>query len=362
ATTAAHDASVHADAAAQAAAQAGAMSKVSAAESRRSAIAADKAKRAAATAKSAALAAQAIVQQALAAANEAKAAADKSAAHADAAAVAAEEAAAHAGEAANWADLATRHAEAAGKAADDANTAANQAANVEATARQTEQAALESTTALSVLAAEEEARKEPAAQVAVAWERAESARQDEDTKRLLTEATALGTVPETAILKSRQAAVRLLKSGAPWTAKAAEAALIGSDEEVRTWLTTNRQLAAAQDDYSKVSYLAFSEVPALRSAAEQALTGTPQAQAAFLESGQHSAMREEYRVQILTLMNAGGVGVRERGSAAMDVGTPQALLAFLTTGQHSARREDDRVEALKLINSGTPRVKAAAQV
>ncbi|MGW4696120.1 glycohydrolase toxin TNT-related protein [Kitasatospora cineracea] len=362
ATLAAHDASVHADEAATAAAEAADHSNVSDAQSRRAKIAADKAKRAAATARQAADRAKTATDTAITAANEAKAAAERSAQHAQAAAAAAEEAAAHAGESAGQADLAIRHADAANQAATDAQSAADQAATVEATARQVEQDTLESTTALSVLAAEEQARQDAETQAQAAWERAEQTRQDQDTVRLLAEATAPGTGPATAVAKGRQAAVHLMKNGAPWTAASAETALTGGDPEVLNWLTTQRRLASEQDDYSKVTNLAFSDLSALRTAAEQTLTKTPQEQAAFLETGQHTVLREEYRVRILALINDGGPAVRTKASAALDTGTPEALLAFLTTGQYTARREDDRVEALRLSDSGTPRVKAAAQV
>ncbi|MEV7357253.1 glycohydrolase toxin TNT-related protein [Kitasatospora sp. NPDC091276] len=358
---AAFSASDHAAAASQAASEAGSMANVSAAESRHAKIAADRAKRAAATARSAATSAQAAAQQAMTAADEAKTAAEKSAAHANAAAAAAEDAAAQAGQAGDWAGLATKHAEAALTAADNATTAANQAESVEATARVTETSTREASTALAVLAAEEEARQEAASQAKVEWERAETARQDEDTKRLLAEATASGTASATAVLKGRQAAVRLLSTGAPWTSAAAEYALVGGDVDVKQWLSTGRRQAAAQDDHSKISHLATSQVTALRTAAEKALSDTAEVQAAFLESGQYSAMRDEYRAQVLVLMNAGGPAVQKQGSAALDAGTPEALRAFLAAGQYTARREDDRAEALKLIYASSPRVQAASQ-
>ncbi|WSR45908.1 ALF repeat-containing protein (plasmid) [Kitasatospora purpeofusca] len=61
---------------------------------------------------------------------------------------------------------------------------------------------------------------------------------------------------------------------------------------------------------------------------------------------------EDYRSQVLRIMNDGGRAVKKAGSAAMDAKTAVALRDFLAVGQHRAREEDDRDEVLHAISTG----------
>ncbi|MFF1904320.1 hypothetical protein ACFVYI_12945, partial [Kitasatospora sp. NPDC058218] len=355
-------AGANAAAAADAAAQAGGYSQAAGAQAERAKAAAAKARAAAATATSAANSAEALARRAATAAQQAKAAAQDAARHANNAAQAAEEAAAHAGQAAGDANQATLHAQAAVAAANTASDAAAAARQVEETARAAEAAQLAAEKDKKIQQAQEVKKQYDERGAQDREDRAEAARVDAETKKLLTDAVAPGTDPATAVRMGRQAAVSLFSDGGPWTSQAAKDALTGSDGDVLEWLKQRRALAAEHDDLSRVAHLAESTNPRLRTAALAAVNGSPQDIQAFLNGGQDAAMAEDYRVEILRIISQGGRAVKEAGSRAVDANTPAAFHQFLDTDQYRAREEDDRVTALTLTAGGGPQLTASAQV
>ncbi|MFD7596523.1 polymorphic toxin-type HINT domain-containing protein [Kitasatospora sp. NPDC059812] len=361
AAQAAASAGINAAAAAQAAAEAAGYSGVVDAAAYRARQAAARAKSAAAEATRAANATVKIANDAATAAGDAQRAASDAATHADAAAVAAEEAAQHAGDAGSWATTAQAAATAAGAGADSAANSAMQAHKVADIARASDQERLDEQQAVEMAAADEASREADRKARTAAWEAGKATQLVADTEQLIKDATAAGIDPKVALLKGRQAALRLLDAGGPWTKAAAQTALEGDDSAVRTFL--NAGLAVARDRDDRTSVMAISQAPGKlekRLAAETASVGTPDKVRAFLATGQYPGKDDDDRVLLSQIMTAGGPGVKEAAGQALD-GTIDDVRAFLATGQFKARDDDNRVLVSQALTSGGPETKAAAQ-
>ncbi|WP_460624951.1 polymorphic toxin-type HINT domain-containing protein, partial [Kitasatospora kifunensis] len=361
AAQAAASAGVNAAAAAQAASDAAGYSGVADDAAYRARQAAARAKTAAAEATRAANATVQIANDAAAAAGDAQRAANDAAAHADAAAAAAAEAAKHAGEASSWANTAQAAATAAGAAADSAASSATQAHKVADIARACDQERLDEQQANEMATADEASREADLKAKTAAWEAGKSGQLAADTDQLLKDATAPGVDPKTAVLKGRQAALRLLDAGGPWTKAAAQSALEGDDSAVQAFLTTNLTVARDRDD--RTSAMAIAQAPGkleLRLAAETASVGTPAQLHDFLATGAYPGKDDDDRVLLSQIMAAGGPGVKAAAGQALS-GTIDDVRAFLAVGQYKARDDDNRVLVTQAIATGGPEVKAAAQ-
>ncbi|MER5637850.1 ALF repeat-containing protein [Kitasatospora sp. NPDC002227] len=88
-------------------------------------------------------------------------------------------------------------------------------------------------------------------------------------------------------------------------------------------------------------YLLTAPSAYLREHAAKALAGTPEDRAHFLAVEVDKIRRDDARVAVLRIMNAGGPAVKKAGSATLDADGIDALRAFLTTGQYTARAEDE---------------------
>ncbi|MFI6448530.1 polymorphic toxin-type HINT domain-containing protein [Kitasatospora sp. NPDC050543] len=358
---AAASAGANAAAAAQAAADSATYQGVSAAAANRARQAAAKAKTAAAEATRAANATTKIANDAAAAAGDAQRAANDAAAHADAAAAAADEAAQHAGNASSWANTAQTAATAAGAAADSAAASATQAHKVADIARASDQERLDAQQATEMAAADEASREADQKAKTAAWEAGKATQLTADTEQLIKDATATGTDPKTALLKGRQAALRLLDVAGPWTKAAAQTALEGDDSAVQAFLNTGLTVARDRDD--RTSVMAIAQAPGKmekRLAAETASVGTPDQVRAFLATGQYPGKDDDDRILLAKIMIAGGPGVKDAAGKALD-GTIDDVHAFLATGQYKARDDDNRVLVTKAMINGGPEVKAAVQ-
>ncbi|MFF8772141.1 polymorphic toxin-type HINT domain-containing protein [Kitasatospora sp. NPDC015120] len=323
--------------------------------------AAARAKSAAAEAKRAAAATVRIAGEAASAAAEAQRAANAAAAHAEAAAAAAGEAAAHAGDASRWATTAQTAATAAGATADSAANSAAQAHKVADIARAVDQERLDAQQATETAAAEEAGRAADLRARTAAWEAGRATRLAADTEQLVKDATAPGVDPEVAVLKGRQAAIRLLDAGGPWTKAAARTALEGDDAAVRVFLGTALTLARERDD--RTSVMAIARSPGKlekRLAAEAASVGTVEDVRTFLATGQYPGKDDDDRVLVSQIMAAGGPGVKDAAGKALD-GTIADVRAFLEAGQYRAREDDNRVQVTQALTTGGPEVRAAAQ-
>ncbi|MEU8517751.1 polymorphic toxin-type HINT domain-containing protein, partial [Kitasatospora sp. NPDC048722] len=361
AAKAAASAGANAADAAQAAAEAADYSGVSAEDAARARLAAARAKSAAGEAQRAANATVAIAKQAADAAGEAQRAANEAAAHAEAAAAAAEEAARHAGDAATAANVAQAAAAAAAVDADSAANSAVQAHKVADVARATDKERLDAQQAAEMAAADEASREADLKARTAAWESGKATQFAADTAQLIKDAQAPGTDSKTVLLKGRQAALRLLEAGGPWTKAAAQRALEGDDYAVQAFLTTDLTVARDRDD--RTSVMAIAQSPGKlekRLAAEAASVGTPDQVRAFLATGQYPGKDDDDRVELSQIMATGGPGVKAAAGKALD-GTIDDVRAFLTVGQFKAREDDNRVLVTQQLATGGGEVKAAAQ-
>ncbi|MFD7732916.1 polymorphic toxin-type HINT domain-containing protein [Kitasatospora phosalacinea] len=360
ASAAAQAASGNADLAAQAAVIASQQAGVSDEAKDRAKAAADRAKAAAAEARRASAQVQKIAADAKTAAEQAQRAATASAGHAAAAATAAEQAAAHAGDAATAAATAGAAAAAAKVAADAAADAATQAHKVADIARASDAERLAAQQAVEVAAAQQAYLDEAAKAKQAAWEAGKTNELAADTQQLLTDATALGVDQSTALAKGRQAAVRLLTAGGPWTQVAAQNAVQGHDADVLAFLSTDLALARERDDRAAVTAIATASTKMpQRLAAETAAYGTLDEVHDFLAHGTYPGKDDDDRILTTQIMATGGPEVRKAANTALS-GTLDDVQFFLTTSQYTARDDDNAILVTQAMANGGPEVRAAA--
>ena len=87
------------------------------------------------------------------------------------------------------------------------------------------------------------------------------------------------------VADSRYQALLLLRTGGPSVARAAEQALVGSDEDVATFLVDDYFAARQQDDLTRVEEYAGLGGTTMKNAAESALLGSVEARRTFLNGG-----------------------------------------------------------------------------
>ncbi|MEU1823418.1 ALF repeat-containing protein [Streptomyces abikoensis] len=238
-----------------------------------------------------------------------------------------------------------------------------QAQKTEQLARDAEKAQLEADTQAGIEDAKARKKAEQDAFKQVNDARKQSGAVDDATKDLLAKAAAAGKDTKSAAQLGRKAAVNLLRSTGTWTRGASEAALSGTDSDVVNWVKTEYQRGRQLDNRDQAVFLAKVGGPTLAEAARKALESKDPGQVdKFLDEGAYDVQTEDYRVQVLKLMNGAGDAVKDAGSAAIKDGGVKALHAFLLSGYQDALEEDDRVRTLTIMNNGGAAVKAAAQV
>lgn len=159
----------------------------------------------------------------------------------------------------------------------------------------------------------------------------------------------------------RAKVVDLLTTGGRATKAAAEAALLGSDEQVREFLATGRQVAVAHDNRIKVGQIMSVGGRRVREAAQVALGGTPEDVQKFLDEGWKEPHRLDLRVQVGEIMATGGTATNRAGQAALS-GTPEDVLKFLASGQYAPAVRDRRVQVGGIMATSGPEVNKAAQL
>ncbi|PZG02763.1 polymorphic toxin-type HINT domain-containing protein [Micromonospora deserti] len=146
---------------------------------------------------------------------------------------------------------------------------------------------------------------------------------------------------------------------------AAEAALVGSDAQVREFLEAGWQQAQQLDERDAVVAAIAEGGPAVRAAARQALdaadAGDESAIDTFLADGWHGPSDIDARVSVNQLMATGGPQVREAGQRALDSGDPAVLRAFLDSGWQVQWQTDQRLRVNQAMATGGPQVQAAGQ-
>ncbi|WP_331746041.1 polymorphic toxin-type HINT domain-containing protein [Streptomyces virginiae] len=151
------------------------------------------------------------------------------------------------------------------------------------------------------------------------------------------------------------------KDGGPAVRAAAEEALTGSDASVRQFLETGRASAEYQDDKEAALQIIAQGGRGLREAAEHALSGTPQELDAFLKEGWKEPLEQDQVVAAAQIANAGGRGVKAAGDAALN-GSIEQVKDFLERVQFEQRDADDLVRVTQIENTGGPSTKRAASV
>lgn len=164
--------------------------------------------------------------------------------------------------------------------------------------------------------------------------------------------------------RDRAWVVSLVSTGTPSVRRAAEAAVLGSDDDVRAFVASGFEDALAADYRASAQVLASTDGSMLTKAAEAALAGTEAELRAFVDGGFRAAWEVDERMRVGRALESGGETVRRAAEAAL-AGDAQAWSAFLTEGLETAQVLDERVMAGKMVEGGPnaagPALDAAAQ-
>jgi hypothetical protein len=117
------------------------------------------------------------------------------------------------------------------------------------------------------------------------------------------------------IADMRDVAATDLVAGGPAGREAAEAALVGSDADVRAYFDSGYHVAQETDERSAVQVLAGLDGPATRAAGLAALDRPRAEMQAFAKAGWHSAWESDERLRTYRVLQAGRAGGEGRGAA-----------------------------------------------
>jgi hypothetical protein len=160
----------------------------------------------------------------------------------------------------------------------------------------------------------------------------------------------------------RTRVVAAWQTGGPQVRVAAEQALLGSDADVHTFLSTKWAPLQAIDQRIAVDNVLATGGAGSQSAAQQALDSTnPSALTDFLTTGWQTSVPVDERIRINQMMASGGAQLRAAGQKALDDGSQDALEAFLNTGWSAPNATDQRIQVVQILAAGGPEVKASAQ-
>ena len=104
----------------------------------------------------------------------------------------------------------------------------------------------------------------------------------------------------------RATAVEYLRTGGLVVSRAAETALLGSDQDVRHFIDTDLGQAQITDDRVRLASLMAASGPAVTAAAQSALSGTPADVRAFLTTGYKAPYLRDLRFRVAEIMAVGG--------------------------------------------------------
>ncbi|MGK5732830.1 polymorphic toxin-type HINT domain-containing protein [Streptomyces sp. URMC 124] len=161
-------------------------------------------------------------------------------------------------------------------------------------------------------------------------------------------------------LWERGQAVSLWRTGGAGIKRAAEEALLGTDEDVKKFLAAKDDIEFDDDSIDASRILSVGGL-AVREAAKKALRGTPEDLRAFLKDGWKAPLEQDQQVEANQVIYFGGNGVKDAGNAALK-GTPADVAQFLEVGQYKAREIDDEILVLSITAEGGPNVKAAGNL
>ncbi|MFD0411936.1 ALF repeat-containing protein, partial [Kitasatospora sp. NPDC127116] len=163
----------------------------------------------------------------------------------------------------------------------------------------------------------------------------------------------------------RERAVQAWLNGGPRLHALAEAALAGSDQDVKRFVENELAGAQSADDLLAATQISSVGGPKVREAADKAIDGTAADRRAFLEGGWQAALDADRRLWITRITDpamGAGRNLQAAGDAALRSNTSDDLQKFLTETQFTAKDSDDRVKLVQILSSGGPNVQAAARI
>ncbi|GAA3586146.1 hypothetical protein GCM10022419_080350 [Nonomuraea rosea] len=170
---------------------------------------------------------------------------------------------------------------------------------------------------------------------------------------------------EQSVAADRSHVVAAWQEGGPQARLAAEAALLGSDEQVSAFLAEGWRQAQRLDERDNLASVISNGGPAVRAKAQAALdadaAGDQSAITTFLNSGWQGPSDIDTRVSVNQLMSAGGDQVKQAAQAVLDSGDTQALREFLESGWQAQWNTDQRLRINQAMATGGPQVRAAGQ-
>ncbi|MFB8236584.1 ALF repeat-containing protein [Kitasatospora purpeofusca] len=155
---------------------------------------------------------------------------------------------------------------------------------------------------------------------------------------------------------------QIMAKGGPAVWAAASTAMDGSYADVVKFLEEGQYTARALDDRAEIERLLADPAtgPGVREAAQKALaTGTPVALRHFFEAELPVQREHDARVALSQIMAKGGPAVRDAANTAMS-GSYADVVKFLQEGQYTARAKDNRAQVAQIAETGGPAVKKAA--
>ena len=122
-----------------------------------------------------------------------------------------------------------------------------------------------------------------------------------------------------------------LVNGGPSVRRAAEAALVGSEAVVRSYVDADRAAAQEADERAAAQVLAGMDGPSMRTAALQALDGSRADVQAFVNGGWESSWTADERLRVFRVLESGEQTTRTAAQAALS-GTAADIDHFLQLG------------------------------
>ncbi|MFC8190474.1 ALF repeat-containing protein [Cellulomonas sp. NPDC057328] len=149
----------------------------------------------------------------------------------------------------------------------------------------------------------------------------------------------------------RSWAVSLVSSGTPSVRRAAEAALLGSDADLRAFVESGFADAHDADYRLAAQVLGSTDGPALRAAAAKALKGSDEALRTFVDGGFRRAWEADEELRVVRVLDSGGLHTRNAAEEALN-GDPGDWSTFLATELERARYADDEQAAGRMLEGG----------
>ncbi|MFG1871051.1 polymorphic toxin-type HINT domain-containing protein [Micromonospora arborensis] len=163
----------------------------------------------------------------------------------------------------------------------------------------------------------------------------------------------------------RSPVVQAWLNGGTKVRAAAELALVGSDDDIRAFVSDGWAKAQRLDERDAVVSVIAESGPAVRAAAQAALNafdaGATDALSTFLNNGWQQPSNTDTRVRVNQLMAAGGDQVKAAAQQALDSDDPSMWRQFTDSGWQSRWLTDQRVRVNQAMATGGPQVRAAGQ-